>query len=695
MTVSSRVAANLKSLRTMREITAFFPGWQHHNIQDETVDTVGLPFSSEFLARGALCSTLVPTEEPVSFETPDSGIRARRPSGRHGRSFELSSQGAPLAIWRDQYGNGYSTLSVKGSRCDKLELEKCEISPYGYRVNGLQEDSSLKRCLRASRVLRTAGISTEWIVNVMEPNELPYESQSLPQATVRQKLIEQYLKSSPETVSEAATALGKMVFFITTRAMDTGVRIWDLSGKHFEQLSRRPDQAIANTFRTYNLLNPDEPKLDPESKKDVVTYFEEILPRTIGTNYAKLHNLGLWHKYPHFGNITLLGSIVDLDSVQGAALGLGDTNMTRPDEVSDIERILQEFRDSYAVMAGNIFKAKLTRRPLHIEMAEATFYETYSALRENDKSLNPPIILSPVIQNPELSFKNEYFMEALRLHFTEQLGTEYMEKIRSTAVALSRSYIGETAYQVTTPLVFDQLDELLADGMLQYESTDVAVEHTKRLFTHAVQTCASAIANDIRVTVINRLTSELAQDNGQPEIITRAITSSVVDIDNVYVTQKYHESTVDTEILDTYLENLGRERDTDAIAAFLDEISPHSFHQGNKAYIGQVSLPTLLRQITEKPATFELHTMTSDAPDENDTMAWLPPLCIINDNLDAGSTAIPQNHPVTGAVHYLPNQVTKGMAYQALITEKDASGKHHVLLWLPPKAAEIEETIKK
>ncbi len=80
---------------------------------------------------------------------------------------------------------------------------------------------------------------------------------------------------------------------------------------------------------------------NPDNRADIWRYLTGYLPRRMGRNYAKIHDLGLVHRYAHTGNITLTGDPCDLDSMKGPALKLDDPPNTRGDRFYDLTQLLE------------------------------------------------------------------------------------------------------------------------------------------------------------------------------------------------------------------------------------------------------------------------------------------------------------------------------------------------------------------
>lgn len=344
------------------------PCFLHTEIQGEIIpDTPEcFPFTKEFL-DGVLQSCPVVVEiikdEDDRCETgllgiEEGNIGLHRITSNHGRSYELSLGIAhdinrPLAVWADEKDNVYSSLSLKGNNFSNPHLIKSATAPSEYIPFGLQETDSFLRVMRASRMMTEANIGTEKIIRVIEPKmfrvpafdldtDLPKENEFeyVPLAECKRRLLIDHWNQtadSPNATDEfakASKAISEMSFFITLRAMSVGNRILDLSGAK--------ESFIPQLEHIFRVLEPTivhddgEGPLSTDNKEHIDWYFTNYLPTRIGVNLAKLHKLGLMHTFPTAGNINALGDLIDLDSVKGAPLGLGDKELTDEDYFSDL-----------------------------------------------------------------------------------------------------------------------------------------------------------------------------------------------------------------------------------------------------------------------------------------------------------------------------------------------------------------------
>jgi hypothetical protein len=328
----------------MTEHTLAIKAWRHHTIQNDAVDTVGLPFHpdlftesipgvvTERMAR-SIGSIILAGTHPI----PISQL-----SERHARSYEVGNDTLhPLATWSDRHGNAYTSLSLKGNNFSNMDIIPSLTAPSGYIPYGLQEDDALLRIIRASNFLREKGIDTEWIVGVYEPQYIPDEKSHslLRQDEYKQKLVQFALsKYTVEDAAKIAKAVSSMNFFVTARAMAINHRPTDF----MEDMTKEAFLTrLEKIFTVFNTISADDEHplmspLDIKNTEDIRRYLSIILPGLRGRNIALLHNEGLVHKFPVLGNTTALGGIIDLDSIHGEPLGFDDQKITQNDIFHDL-----------------------------------------------------------------------------------------------------------------------------------------------------------------------------------------------------------------------------------------------------------------------------------------------------------------------------------------------------------------------
>lgn len=294
-------------------------------------------------------------------------ISLSRPTAYHGRSYDVGYQGIKPFVWEDENGIRYSTYTTKGNNFTDIRLITSGTAPSGFAIKGLQDTDCLERVVSASIALRGLGIESENIVRVLVPEQIPFEGRMVTQEELKAALIERELLEKPIKPSDGVkTWTGgltdiieqdrekrKLAFlrdtrFVTTvRAMQVSERITDL---FYAKTKREATALLKNAFDFLNLSEVLEAEkegrpvdiIDPKNGGDVWVWLSSTLPLKLGRSFGKMHNAGLVHKFPHAGNISIIGSIYDLDSVEGPSLGLGDEEFTPTKAAEDLRYLLSQ-----------------------------------------------------------------------------------------------------------------------------------------------------------------------------------------------------------------------------------------------------------------------------------------------------------------------------------------------------------------
>lgn len=672
------------------------PAWLHSQVQGEAIDTQGLPFAPEMFTKTVPFQLLSEhTDLDIgSDETTITHSLLYSPNlNAHGRSFELGSKLQPLGIWADSQGNRYSSLSFKGAVARDIKVEACEVSPSGFRVNGLQDDEALVRTLGASRILREAGIRTEWIVGVLEPKAFPLDMEHVGIASLKKALVEGALadRRLQPRISEVAEFVGKSAFFVTVRATDIGERLWDFGREGRSIFGQRVsletlNRMVTKTFRVYNAERASQPDfipLDPESAVDVEHYFTQILPKTIGRQYGKLHELGLAHKYPHFGNITLLGGIVDLDSVHGEKLGLGDAVVESQDLLHDIRRIASELdiESDYAQAVGLLLGGKISATEL-AHIAQTAFYESYiKQLKPTSHTFKQKALSTfSSVSGADMANRNEalirYFREEQKRMLARYGKTVALEKSEQLVEHVTKSISQHPEFEVYLALD-DEVNELLNQGvsvdqisarlvpLLDSAREKIATEQLSRAYTASILLISDAISK----TYPDALTPEIKD-------IFYAMGTSVIDISDQRFTRDYYDNEMLTTALKTYVESMANQHDITELSPFPWEMVISGSHAGKFYWAGDSIDASEFEQIaTNLPDTFVIHYVDGIPADE-DEWAWLSPLCYFT-STDSFTFSI---RTASHKFQQFPDP-DKSTDFVAMCTEKDSDGKHHVLIW--------------
>jgi hypothetical protein len=335
----------------MEHPTAQIAGWEHTRVQDEVIDKHGLPFSTELFAD----SIPAVVSQVIADKIGNAIVPLDQISASHARSYEVGSADQVTAVWADRHGNRYTSLSLKGNNFADPGITRSATAPSGFLPYGLQEDDALLRVVTSSRLLRENGIPTEWLVSVVEPSVLPYGTELLSQHEYKKKLLASTLGAWTVTeVAEIAEAIAPMTFFVTARCMEINDRPVDFIQDKTDEDTRRRLQKIFTVYKTLHQQDSDYRDLHAESDEDCLYYFSQLLPRMQGTNLARLHNMKLVHKFPVPGNTTALGGIIDLDSIHGEPLGIGDAPITFDDIRRDLKQVFDASYNSYSDVLGHV-----------------------------------------------------------------------------------------------------------------------------------------------------------------------------------------------------------------------------------------------------------------------------------------------------------------------------------------------------
>lgn len=330
-------------------------GFTHSEVQGVRVPSRMIPIKDGHIPQ---FSCLAVREDFKGNSSKKPFSKLRQISFYHGRSYEFPVGEKGEIIFSDEYENIYTSLTTKGNNLTSSPLITKEgNTPSGFRFHGLQDSDSMVRALRASEIMRSNGISTELFVKVIEPLEIPYKDEMIALDEFKKRLVQQVWEENVSSdddserptrldIPDLVNALNNMTFFITVRGMQVPERINDLLQMRSEEdLKKIVNRALSYT----NLEEQKKAQIDPsyrpimhtiadngaEAMRDFIVYYTFGLPKVTAENIAKMHKLGLVHKYLHTANISTVGSIYDLDSVQGEPLGLGDPPITKEDTIID------------------------------------------------------------------------------------------------------------------------------------------------------------------------------------------------------------------------------------------------------------------------------------------------------------------------------------------------------------------------
>lgn len=325
----------------------------------------------------------------------------KRPSSTHGRSYMLTDE-IFNRRWTDEYGNTYEATSLKGNNFTSPDVTEHPTAALRYIAYGLQESAIIERVLKASRLLCEIGVSTEKILGIAEPkiDQYPWpladdetdHHELIDLADYKIRIIEKYIQRQPKEKQTIAERLGMMAvfqdttFYISLRATDSPYRLGDIKDK----------KRLARVYEQINmrLLFDGEEPLDVENAQDIRRYTKNYLAPNVARNLARLHGADLTHGFVYAGNLTALGAIVDLDSVHGEPLGLGDQPVTDMDIARDIRDALSIF------MLDEFYDPPAERKPNNPPATIRAFLDTYidEYLSDHEEKTDSLTKLSKILQ---------------------------------------------------------------------------------------------------------------------------------------------------------------------------------------------------------------------------------------------------------------------------------------------------------
>lgn len=373
----------------------------------------------------------LPYNDSVPELHADAPYLLEHPSDSHGRSFQIFGEDIPSAF-EDEHGNTYHAVNLKGNNFRNPHIFESSTSAEGYLPYGLQESVVTARVMRASHILASRGISTEYVFGLAEPKMLPWPvvapgvdaSELVTRGVFKQRLIEEYLARLPddqlesELTKHVKDTISRMGFYVSLRATDSPHRLADMI--HGDQRSQ------VFEFINTNLLKPGQEPLDPNTADDVARYVTEFIAPKAGENLGRMHP-DLAHGYLNGLNITALSGFVDLDSVRGEGLDMGDAPVTFEDRGRDVISALCAMSDIY--------------------------YVGY----ENALAIQKPDI------NPHNIFLNRYFEKMKELLPSEEAYLDYKVNICAEISAHADPYSDSIQHQALCDLSEELRQELAAE----------------------------------------------------------------------------------------------------------------------------------------------------------------------------------------------------------------------------------------
>lgn len=325
------------------------PGFVIDKVGEDLVSPAQSPFKEGFIPDFSQAVT--------GYKRLKSSPQLVQVSPAHKRAFEMRYNPEGLIIWADEHGNLYGVLQNKGANVSDPDVKVEPRAPSGFTIWGIQDSDSILRTVRGSNMMRAAGIATEAIVRLTEPTHLQFKGQPVTLEEYKKRLVQRVWEDNhrrfkkrrsrqPATradIPKLSQELQKMTFYITTLGRQVSERFVDL-----KYISSQGDlkRVMKRAFTFWNRHPRSSRTFDANNLEDIYEYFKTDLPAETARNYGKLHGgLDLLHVYPHLGNISLVGSIYDDDSIYGEPLGVGDEKVTEKQKLDEIKFLLQGIRD--------------------------------------------------------------------------------------------------------------------------------------------------------------------------------------------------------------------------------------------------------------------------------------------------------------------------------------------------------------
>ncbi len=282
------------------------------------------------------------TDTDAAIWNDEEHFPVGRLNSNHGRNIEVLAANANIV---DKFGNEYHSLGIKGSDLSNPHLIQSATASRDYIIHGLQESLVMERVIRASSILRENGVGTEYILGLVLPRMFPVPAEdpedrlvdasasiTLPQLV--ENLAAGFVANQPaqkgkhplEVKTELIDKFKDCDYLVSYRAMDTRHRFREF----------RTDEGF-HAFKADVVRNSDDLNVHEHLKDlELISYMLYDFVPSLAGNVGRLHNADLAHGFLHPGNITAYGSVVDLDSVKGSPLNLGDEKISRTDIAKDV-----------------------------------------------------------------------------------------------------------------------------------------------------------------------------------------------------------------------------------------------------------------------------------------------------------------------------------------------------------------------
>ncbi len=245
-------------------------------------------------------------------------------SGKYSRISELHVRSfvdkviSKFVLWADEFGNKLMAANVKG-RVPYDEMPYLEIDKYsdlGVRVHWMCDSTDVDKIEEVSEFMRKNGLPTERIRKKSKIEKIQIRGVWLSIEELKQQMLANVVDTEKKAIY--ADYLDKVDFFELERELPVDERVHDLTIKN-DRYGKKMKVILKSAF-TY-LKMAEGIDLNVDDDEDIKLFITNILPTRMGEYLGKFHKLGLRHTYPGEKNWTLVGCLVDLDSVNGPHFG--------------------------------------------------------------------------------------------------------------------------------------------------------------------------------------------------------------------------------------------------------------------------------------------------------------------------------------------------------------------------------------
>ncbi|OGD90823.1 hypothetical protein A3D81_00655 [Candidatus Curtissbacteria bacterium RIFCSPHIGHO2_02_FULL_40_17] len=496
-------------------------------VSGEVVDLFGIqeepdwfPFIKNGIEKTSPIFSVVSVAPGTLVERKPSPVQLVKTSPEHGRSFEIDL-GAGV-IWSDKHGIIYGSLGIKGNNLEDTYIDTDQYSPFKFKVIGLQDKPLLETAIKNSQTLRAAGVETEKAELIIKPKEVIVDGRRLTieefkaillsrarqdiQNQVRRHGIfatDQELKE--DDLPRIDAYLQSTDFYFSVRSLQVAERFRDLHQiKSIQDLTRIMSRVFGfvNQREKIEARQQNRPPqvFDAGKDEDIERYFTDYLPARLGANLAKLHGIGLYHDFLTGHNVSLVGSIYDLDSVKPQKEGAEGQQKDFQELLADLDKIFHPGRVPFhrdektwfqenlgPRIAPNFFEALtmsyLEHLPLHKlsdqpNLQRALDLELDSTMEDGAQEM------AEYLQENRVSFDEALAKEA------EETGQEvdFVEELQRNLESALHSKLWYLCYENYSdiPYISDsrQMVEAIQNTAREWIANQVALYLTNRGLTH-------------------------------------------------------------------------------------------------------------------------------------------------------------------------------------------------------------------